>query len=1542
MTVQELSQSLKNKYPEYEGYDDQVLVDALVKKYPEYKGWLTVAPLKDQKTLKLEQTIQNHQRELGQQQDFTVDNYINKEVLGIPYDHSLGGDITESSNVSKALAENPKEEVEDVPVEAVKGLHVGDFSYMDRITEPTNINRPLHEIEAEENRRKTEQVLKESENYDLMDSMQDLANNPKQLVPFLGSATELKHLGAVVIIASKLDKGEELSLDEYKALNQFITESERRPSFLAGTFEIIKALPSFFGEMGAGKLIFTGAKKGGTALLSKMLSKNFKAKVKAGIAKKPLVGKIAEKTAETAVKTGVVSEGGAIAGGSRVDVGEVERNLQEWAQGDQDYKDIESIHGDDHRSQSRLDMAIEVLSEQSGGLFRKAFKGIRKGAKDLMVKRGLYSTLVNKNPGKEKIIKQAFESMGYHGVLEEMMEERLGEALRGIAYEMGVDDEGFKYELPTLKQLAQEFVAFSVPGGAQKLATKISEVDIKQKRDKLNNKFKDNKAWQEVQKYRTTKDHDPEVAEMAEHFIQQNPDLGETSVLQITNQAKKITREELEKRGETFEQFGLDSETEVADIAGSTEYKMFDGIRKVLIKLNKRADHTTVVEEFYGYFYKSLSPQDQAVWDEYYKSQETKLSSQELFEKEGVNYFYATQKAKNLPEKIFKKLKELFTRILGTQPKEIQDLYKRAGKADVRAEGKVSGESYQLKKELDITREERKAIKTVKLTGQEKNLAQKSEYPTRDVEAVIKRTKSQYPKSAGWAGIEANKVKTNKQGELEVEFKQVPYTFHLKDGKRPTGKDKSKYERVLGNRIVKEVLKVVDRAKKGDKNAKTILSHKTWYSELKTGIREQYGGFLDLFAEALGSLSPKTPVNENYKSAEILLEEFSKGSYDSYIEPYVEYINEGGKPGKYEGGVPTKPNGKKFGTNSKSAMAVIASLWIDMRPGMAPKARNFAKNILGESKKATIDVWAGRFLQRLSGGKRIPVPAEGAVTGKVLSDGVNYGGQFGIGGNAFDHAVEKLEKLNIQELEGLDSPSLQAVVWFLEKEHWAKNNWTNLAGEGGSFETNLVQEQFPKSEGGGVRPRGYSRTQVGHSRQKGDTAPKERDVEKFRDEIIKLSRSDKNIKAIRAEGTIGLYTYANQRVREQSFDTELVTVSDHIPVKIIKKIIRTAKKDGQLDVFFSKVAKDDHPNARPGLEVYFNKNLSVDEVTPIMDLIESHGFDGFTMIREKRTPKDMFTGVRVQVIPELTARYDKEFREQVKDEKSYESWVEQKKDGVAELQLILKDKFNSYDIHKYDYITEVIGYEKYDKVAKRSSSTLRKTWWSGSSGHERVQEAVAEYEKSEGKTGPDSDGDSGPEKSYQLKPFYSKAIRAVEKPKFGKSKKIQGIIPYLKNQGVSDEEIKWMGVDQFVGSMPQKHKSVTQKDLLDLLSAMEISIEEVELGKKVQRSSKAINPFVQSLARTIYHDYTLPGGHDYRELLLRPTRGIPVLNRYRGRHFKDFSNIIAHVRFNTRFDEDGNKVLFIEEVQSDWHQEGKKKGIYLLRHQGLYKTGIRL
>jgi hypothetical protein len=49
------------------------------------------------------------------------------------------------------------------------------------------------------------------------------------------------------------------------------------------------------------------------------------------------------------------------------------------------------------------------------------------------------------------------------------------------------------------------------------------------------------------------------------------------------------------------------------------------------------------------------------------------------------------------------------------------------------------------------------------------------------------------------------------------------------------------------------------------------------------------------------------------------------------------------------------------------------------------------------------------------------------------------------------------------------------------------------------------------------------------------------------------------------------------------------------------------------------------------------------------------------------------------------------------------------------------------------------------------------------------------------------------------------------------------------------------------------------------------------------------------------------------------------VGEFRSSHF-DEKNILVHIRHNTRTDADGNKVLFLEEVQSDWGQTGKKEG----------------
>lgn len=115
-----------------------------------------------------------------------------------------------------------------------------------------------------------------------------------------------------------------------------------------------------------------------------------------------------------------------------------------------------------------------------------------------------------------------------------------------------------------------------------------------------------------------------------------------------------------------------------------------------------------------------------------------------------------------------------------------------------------------------------------------------------------------------------------------------------------------------------------------------------------------------------------------------------------------------------------------------------------------------------------------------------------------------------------------------------------------------------------------------------------------------------------------------------------------------------------------------------------------------------------------------------------------------------------------------------------------------------------------------------------------------------------------------------------------------------------------------------------------------------------------------------FERYTLPGGANYTELLLtmpRSFREIPTLDNvskdkygktfdkikadqraivksdlkkqlgkiqveqaiYMSPHWKE-ENVLAHIRFTDRWTPGEKRVLFIEEIQSDWHQTGRRKG----------------
>ena len=47
---------------------------------------------------------------------------------------------------------------------------------------------------------------------------------------------------------------------------------------------------------------------------------------------------------------------------------------------------------------------------------------------------------------------------------------------------------------------------------------------------------------------------------------------------------------------------------------------------------------------------------------------------------------------------------------------------------------------------------------------------------------------------------------------------------------------------------------------------------------------------------------------------------------------------------------------------------------------------------------------------------------------------------------------------------------------------------------------------------------------------------------------------------------------------------------------------------------------------------------------------------------------------------------------------------------------------------------------------------------------------------------------------------------------------------------------------------------------------------------------------------------------------------------FTGSHHSDIPNVLAHIRFKTRIDSRGRRIMFIEEIQSDWHQAGLKEG----------------
>jgi hypothetical protein len=254
-------------------------------------------------------------------------------------------------------------------------------------------------------------------------------------------------------------------------------------------------------------------------------------------------------------------------------------------------------------------------------------------------------------------------------------------------------------------------------------------------------------------------------------------------------------------------------------------------------------------------------------------------------------------------------------------------------------------------------------------------------------------------------------------------------------------------------------------------------------------------------------------------------------------------------------------------------------------------------------------------------------------------------------------------------------------------------------------------------------------------------------------------------------------------------------------------------------------------------------------------------------------------------------------------------------------------------------------------------------------------------------------------------PFFLKSSQALDAKIQGKAATPDQVKAILTNpqNGIKAEELKWTGVMQEVERLAKENNGKVPKDALLRYLAEDgaVRLEEVRMGgakkqwtqadiDQLEREAQRTRDFSayeravleyedQQLGsdanntgnQTRYGQYQLPGGENYREVVLampKQSAGFAVYERPDGKfgikdasgaivkdsqgndsfwsqsstaewaastrdsgvnftstHF-DTPNYVAHMRLNERVDAKGKQGLFIEELQSDRHQQGREKG----------------
>jgi hypothetical protein len=630
-----------------------------------------------------------------------------------------------------------------------------------------------------------------------------------------------------------------------------------------------------------------------------------------------------------------------------------------------------------------------------------------------------------------------------------------------------------------------------------------------------------------------------------------------------------------------------------------------------------------------------------------------------------------------------------------------------------------------------FVRGERKTAKRVSISDAEKDVLQDSadafnakqksggkQVSVSEALAAYKDWKRRHP-PADWVQPELTGFSVNKKGSIKFEFKSPMYAYNKsKTTGKPIEVGSAEYNRLRRN-VSDEIIDYLDRAitDPDDAAAQNVLSNAGWYKNVERRLGTEYGSFKEMMGDLLGATSPNTPVGTNFNFSKKILSAFSRGDFDELMDGFADrlqrkydledaadqYVQEQVAAGRTQTSAKTdetyrslldeakkissdlqdnrntikqpgtesaeNPLGKNFGINSYNAMLALADQFRVRRKGSAPKAKNFAGNLVGTSKEATIDVWAARNLRRNTGRKAIPSSAEQGVTGTVVDvDNFRSSQEFGFGQDVLRDVTA-----DINARFGADSPigeldprDVQALQWFIEKDIWTQNGWTSKTGEGGSFEQMLdadpVESVFL----------GLSREQSERFQGR-DFVPTDEESLEAGQRILDPVATDPDVVTFKALPTRGAY----MGDPETALDVEVVVRQDMYSPELFTEAARQAVEDGQHSWFVARRIDDRLGRAQPeafqvGTEIYFDSAKAADDelIDDLQAYLINNGIPAYTLIKDARDATKVL-GMRVLDIPQF---YEPQKFAQMST-KMYKNHVTQEFDRLTDLGRDLTEEF---------------------------------------------------------------------------------------------------------------------------------------------------------------------------------------------------------------------------------------------------------------------------